>query len=1262
MSFPGISKKGASEFRALGGAASHLKVSFAVFNKNANRWVAPQLDAAEEIMLKSVIDSLQKTGDPRLRQMLSEGEAIIQITQEGIKIQKGGRWVDLLADKEISRKTKVEIKKTLGSVKQVLGDLSKTRQKIESGGVRISMQSAPLQEVFLDHYRKIYEFFEAEEQSFQQLESAEWQEYLKLQGIPEQTLARFTQEHTNLLEASREVAIGTAEVGRLLQEGRVEEAYGYYFDLLEKLGYYYDCLTTFEAVQSHVLGQLSKAPDFDPYNLPFSLQLNIKERVHFHTVAFKEFMLLARRQMPEIDRDEAREAIEYIERLDQNYRHVRQFYEVTKKKFAELSQQEFQFKNQVDNAVRAFKDPQLISFMKEHGFSSEECDEYLNDLKELHNVASSMDKWLQWVNNQVSQGSVQEALEEYAEGMTDFLKGYQQLAEKMVMWQKLANDRLPDRLAPFNLNLNRADRHADMLQLVLEYADNHPMSYYEGTPWVKTENWSACLHDVKAHAAAVKQAETNPPFSRELSSFLFRIKTNAEQIEPFVKKFSQDRKGFESLMRASGYSDLETAYLCNHLEKAYQALDNWKKGLQKVVDLANRKKYKEAMDLYAALVQAQYPAFIEAMETMVLVSPQWEQTVDLHHDFRDPIEQFMLGRRVADIEVGPRRKEAQKLIENLWSSFLKMKNLPFQGDVNFSEALKSLEKEGIEPSESWMQALQKIKETNESLLVRLQEKQYLYKPGPSLLSFFHLNLNRGQQQAWIKTLKAYGWSEKDAIAMDKIMDAYAKEIEPLRQAEIAIENEPNEDKKRILRAQLRKLASEAMPRLATYRSQLRKLGGIRQILSLEEAFQAFTATRKDLTASTMQDLQQIIGGAIQLNYDRLLYTDKLYEDLNLMMPLDRGGIERRLLHFPHASDPKWREILLGNGDWHAPEITKLSKLYDRYLEGYEAIHLAKAELDQDPNNRLLQEEFYRISSHHLPRLGAIIKELNKMGGMQRLKELDWAALVMFNSLEQERERIQEILSNPRLRPNERMGFEQDLHRLNTSIDMLSKVTFSSQFESMDKEMAALSNLAKRGFDWDKSYFEPLFSKASPIVRLSKGSVWSKILKNNNLNLRKIEEVNKLQLSYQKELSEMERLNDKLKSSPANAKLQKELLVELRKRAARLKQLENRYEELSNDIAHLQEAVKDLNNDLKESLEEIERQEGEIKQVAGITQTDLQKRLQEYRQTRVGGLATKDLRALIDLSDGIKVIDAFENKRRVMFQLYTEYHLLDLLQH
>ena len=64
-------------------------------------------------------------------------------------------------------------------------------------------------------------------------------------------------------------------------------------------------------------------------------------------------------------------------------------------------------------------------------------------------------------------------------------------------------------------------------------------------------------------------------------------------------------------MRMHGISDLESSFIFNHYMEAHKALQAWDDQFQKVVDLANQGKSREAIDAYATLINRDYANLVK---------------------------------------------------------------------------------------------------------------------------------------------------------------------------------------------------------------------------------------------------------------------------------------------------------------------------------------------------------------------------------------------------------------------------------------------------------------------------------------------------------------------------------------------------------------------------------------------------------------------------------------------------------------------------
>ena len=181
---------------------------------------------------------------------------------------------------------------------------------------------------------------------------------------------------------------------------------------------------------------------------------------------------------------------------------------------------------------------------------------------------------------------------------------------------------------------------------------------------------------------------------------------------------------------------------------------------------------------------------------------------------------------------------------------------------------------------------------------------------------------------------------------------------------------------------------------------------------------------------------------VTLMEDRKAYLKELYsEKLGIDTQFKPGGIKGTLLQGPHSKDPEFFKTLADAG-LDRDKIYRLNRWYDSFLKECLPLQEAKAALEADPENVILQKEFKKIADDKIHRLSSLSQEFKtKLGGKKSLQELESAINTYKETVSNDLGRVTEHINNERLAEDEKVILRSKAANYNLSLKML--VLFSN---------------------------------------------------------------------------------------------------------------------------------------------------------------------------------------------------------------------------
>lgn len=947
------------EIRRVGGAQKSLDVSFAVFNKRTKQWESPQLDETQQAMVKQALEALR--GNAEVTKALNEG-ATLEITKSGIYLKRGQRWTNLLDDATFS-KQRGAVKKTLAAVTGVVGDLSKTAERVE---VQPALKAKD--------------------------------------GLVIEVTAR---RREKLADLGEEVKGVLDQVNELQREGKIKEAVEYY-------------ATHMPACYQRYCGALvDKRERGEEVDLDHPHELYAYSNELF-SLGLKEGS----------DREALATAMDQIEKAHNAYQEDARHVETCQRHVQALADPENQFALELDDALRAFRDPEFVAWLESEGFTSSEIKAHQIRLEALEKASEAVFEALGEVRELFDAGQTQAGKALYEEKMQQLMPAYHAALEALVIPQRVADNRVPG-MRPFALNLDRMQLHQAFVAAVGQ-EQSVVMSY------------------------ELKEALHFEPLSDQLNTLIRDATSTIEKRAALM----ENRELFFTLMRREGYSDLETAALFSFLPEFQEAHEVWRVEMQKAVDLANQKEYAQAETEQNNATQR-----LHAKLESILARTR-------------PFERRLRDARVRRALTAFATSQGLTHPEAFHELFL----LPEQG--------------GPLPN-------------------RLTDAQHQFS------GFFvrgGIRTHPVWGAEWKKILKKRSLDQKTVLRIDEIYNRLAMLIQPLQEAELAVEMEKDPRVKRELRAQLDRLAQKQQKEIRQLKQELDRLGGRERVAAIQLAVndlkniianQSLSKVPEDPERVELEgmgrDMDAAAKDVISLLGERLQFLDGLYA--------------RHHFYIPYRPDPILKSF---------PRVERDLKALNSWLNAFhreaEPILLAQARLAEDPENALLQEQFNRVFDRH-------IDQVNKL---------------------QEQ-------------------FEKNFKQLNLeAIETNAPVKFATDLKRVQRKLAEASHLRNQPQSWDNHFLDVLTSTRSPLARMLPG-----FYARHNMKQKDIKDIQALFKAYNQELRKIHELERQLEAQPGNVRLRSELRRELALHQDKLRKLNEKYAELEPKIQALEQIVREV---------------------------------------------------------------------------------------
>lgn len=833
-----------------------------------------------------------------------------------------------------------------------------------------------------------------------------------------------------------------------------------------------------------------------------------------------------------------------------------------------------------------------VNHLLQNGWTLEEIEEYRSRLNRLEIESNRALDLLEKTERQIASGQIDKGIGYFNQEISKHHGVYTQACIDLMIFQNRGGlSATSQQPPPSSLNLKQPIRYREVLQEIRTAADHVQEEYKQ---IIDQQEIASTLESINPHIARLEHASAEAVFFLALHTEYQTSRIYTKKVGNFVEKYVNNRELFESLMRNAGLSDLESAVVFNHFVETYRALEEWDNQFQVVIDLANQKKYQEALEAHHNLIHNRFKSFVAITSNAfygirLLSTPAVDGTLTLFADLmgirdRTPLSVMLVGSRI-----------------------------PLKPQMIFKEILSKGQKAGLTPPKEVDKTLLMTEQTILEMNQKNSQFEALFSQTNDLYDFFNFGQLRAKHhplhEEWRKMAVNSGWTETRMKQFTDLMNQYGELIQGLKEAERAIAIETNPQKKRALQRQFQLLLKQktkkikeldkkfiafgGLQQLKTLITMAEEIGGISQKKGASKASKGLERlflrrqqenpnfkyrTAQEMMEHLPRDIEQLPADErkvqeseykqelLLINFlkfptqieteakrlfgimeNRMGYIDNLlaeYEPLAVFQP---HQVDQQFLKTAYLSEPLFLEILKKQG-WSSNKIKQLDKWLDRYVKTTTPLSQAKVALDADPENPELQKEFKRVAEDLFPKINRLTREFSQqfvnLGNIANLEQ----ALIDF----------QLISGQTEVRPN-----------------------IFHTIEKINQTLIEASYRNDQPLSWDESYFKKQLKQLSSIFPTDR--LWKSFLSENQISEQSLVQIERLFLLYQKHLHRIAILERRLEAHPEDDKLHKALKEELVKQREKLDQLEKTYVQLAETISKLDEAFLQYRDRLAEEL-------------------------------------------------------------------------------
>lgn len=1194
----------------------HYRITVSILDKK-KKLKTLVLKPEDEQKARTLLENVTSKGQASAWQGIQAPGNVIEFTEKGVYLKEHGKTIRPLTDDR--RVVKRDVLKTIQETTTYFEGLRGKREERDSHpqtfperkdfekrlgrkGVVVEVEVLEDIDLFEEKFNQDWYFADSVRQQNTYLQSREGKAELVLKKFSKEQIKLMRERLDRLDKASSELNSFMRRVRDLMAINETQAAYDYYS--VRMPSYYAEFCAAMQdwqkeqQVLNRVFGE-GKSP----------LQIDL-EWPYFHVETARKLFSQT-------------SALSSVEASARSYTLFQSVQTLAQRRIQSLYEREWKLQDQISEALELLDDPEVTQ-----GWRPEEIHEHRQRLIAFRAQSEFFLDILYKTHEHLAYGEVQEGMDYFASEMQVFYPFYADAFKNLITPQKLAKGRLM--------------MHEELSQKLL-IPSAHPQEFttfldeisQKSAEVLDTTRWEPSLQEMESWQADLNRARLSPLEGKVFGDHLTALRQQ-KGLGLFVAAFEKNREQFESIMRDKGLSDLQTAFIFNHYRGSFNAIQAWNMKMQEVVDLIALGKVEEALQKYSYLMEEEFPRLAKILLPENFAANEWDNAA-ISQGFRQFARSVGLAES-AQIE-----------------SHVTHPNLIPYARLKFIEVLDKAGEAGFPLSEHAKRARESVSATLNEFNLETVRLERLYKKDFRFIKFFNfagLQSDPKMKNEWKSILKKQGWSLKDMEAFTVLYNQYASLIEPFVKAEQAISTERDPQKKRALQAQLKVLAIKVMPQVTKLHTEMDRLGGFRKLQTILTATEEIAAQQKGVSesswkAGTGDEMKAEALDLVNLMNERIHFLNRLYTKMGFV-PREKGKVTALLTGNDDLS------AYLATNEWTPSKVQRFSSWYDAFMYEAHPLKHAKAALDADPENRLLQEEFKKVVKAQIPKLSKLSKEFNekfKMVGVKSLKEaISDYSLIKTNEIDALLRTLDEDIADTR-----RQRIERKITELSLTVDLLSQVNFSKEILETNQFIMEAERISRSQMSWDTDVIDRLLGSISPfqfVKKERKETVWKTILTENGLSAKECTAISKLYKGYQRELHKINDLERKLDAHPEDNELRRELIRELQNRRPKLRLLEAQYVKLEDKIWSFRVALKELNIYLKTTLADIQEMEMLAKDDDSKDARALfQKGAHDMRERLIGNLSNAEIQDLISLSDRSNL---FDTMREFMQSTYLRF--------
>lgn len=1051
-----------------------------------------------------------------------------------------------------------------------------------------------------------------------------WKEKLQEKGLTDEEAAYFIESAKQRLETIFDAQFKIEEImtntSLYLQGGKKELAVSEYLKMAAVYGEFCEALRSWLPMQKLFTDYFGSQHPFQIESFRFDFQKNIS----------KLFFDKMNASIPDLNkRETVTESLKQINLHAENFLNSTKLNNIIKAEFIKFHNNELNFNRSVVNAFSSFEDQEFIGNLKSSGFTDEEIQDHKEKIKTAMTRAAEFQAILKETSELIS-WDVEEGFNYYSSEMDKFMPLYQQALADLVMPQRVAANRLANQPA-FSLELDRLKNTTQFIEAIEKKRSELNVTKNLGRdPYI---DFPGYLKKVKAHSEVFIKAATYKPLSDALNKIGNGLKMDLlKSMGDFVTIFQSHREQFEAIMREEGFTDLQTAAMFNHYVLTYESFQSWLFGIQEAMDLGNKKDYQGALDRYCQLVEHEFIRLNDRIFNFLPFVHKFDARIN------NALDRFCKTRGIQDSQQIFYILQIIRYTTNL--------TMQMRGEIK-----GNLIPSDLQETEKFKEVYNLMQTQTDKNNLLVDEKTRLTKIGNRFQDFSKLSEEKSFDADWKTKLNEQRWPARWEH-FDRIANEYASHIEMFQQGEQAVALEQDPIKKRALRSQLIQLGLRYAPEIKRLQKDLQLAGGIERIQSLITLSEEFYSGLDVSNQESYNPIKKEAVALAKLLEDRVSYVDNFYRLHHLSIPYEKNQVQHLLLKGPHSKDPEFQKIL-NDAKWTQGAIQSFNEWYDPFHLTTNSLQMAKAQLEQDPENILLQRQFEKIFKQQFPKINQLNDEFKAKFGLQKVKDLVSACAKYQSLIKSEKIKIE----NSRTMEQQGKNDAEKLKNYEQSLLVMETIDFDKEIERIDSFWNATVEFANQPKSWDKHYLDSLVDTKKSLLA-----------KNLNVERMDLKEIIHLFQKYQSALKKMNELERKVEAVPESSSFRSSLRKEIESSRKTLKKLDQEYEKLSDKIVNLHTAVKDKGVEfstklknimdqeqiIQENNEKIEGSDNPIEKKQFFDTAHFAFQNVDRMRKEAGNLSNAEMQSLIQQCEDLNILAVFSEKRNFFNETSRRY--------